>query len=186
MNYLKDLQDFTIFIILRGSIDPASCFCQVAPSPTASFYFPMSQVFVSLSSLIPLTFFFPPFHPSIHQPMAWWLLPISAKDPWRGLEQGCAPVGYWTQLTVKANGLWGGGWICHHWLVLFTNEGRGDIEEKRRQTLRDYVLLHMDVKLATAEYWNVSISQQWRIQYCRQEGRKDSVAPINLSTNKVQ
>lgn len=66
MNYLKDLQDFTIFIILRGSIDPASCFCQVAPSPTASFYFPMSQVFVSLSSLIPLTFFFPPFHPSIH------------------------------------------------------------------------------------------------------------------------
>lgn len=40
--------------------------------------------------------------------MAGWLLPISAEDPWRGLEQSCAPVGYWTQLTVKANGLWGG------------------------------------------------------------------------------
>lgn len=71
------------------------------------------------------------------RPMAGWLLPISAKDSWRGLEQGFAPVGYWTQLTVKANGLRGGDWICHHWLLLFTNEGRGDGE--RKQMLRDYV-----------------------------------------------
>lgn len=65
------LEWFTRFVFpnsisLIGSIDPASCFCQAAPSPTASFYFPMSQLFVSLSSLIPLTPFFPP-PPSIHQ-----------------------------------------------------------------------------------------------------------------------
>lgn len=84
-----------------------------------------------LSSFTPLS---PSLPPSIHRPMAGWLLPISAEDPWRGLEQGCAPVGYW---TVKANGLWGGGWICHHWLLLFTNEGRGDRKPECNKTLRD-------------------------------------------------
>ena len=92
-----------------------------------------------LSSFTPLSPSLPPslhpsIHPSIHRPMAGWLLPISAEDPWRGLEQGCAPVGYW---TVKANGLWGGGWICHHWLLLFTNEGSGDRKPECNKTRRD-------------------------------------------------
>lgn len=92
------------------------------------------------SSFIPLSPSFPPLHPSIHRPMAGWLLPISAEDPWGGLEQGCAPVGYWTQLAVKANGLRGGDWICHHWLLLFTNEGRGGRERESKRTLRDYII----------------------------------------------
>lgn len=98
--------------------------------------FPTVPTF-SLLSLLYLPLSLPP---SIHRPMAGWLLPISAEDPWRGLEQGCAPVGYW---TVKANGLWGGGWICHHWLLLFTNEGRGDRKPECNKTLRDDATPHM-------------------------------------------
>lgn len=89
------------------------------------YYFVVLQLYVfvslSLTSFLYLSSSLPLFHPSIHQPVATWLLPISGVDPWRGLVQGCAPLGYWTQPAAKANGLWGGGWTCHLWLLLFTN-----------------------------------------------------------------
>lgn len=61
--YMKDLQYVFIFpISISQSIVLASRFCQTATSPTASFYFPLSQLSLFFHSFISLS---PSLHPSI-------------------------------------------------------------------------------------------------------------------------
>lgn len=108
---------------------------------------PSLSLHVLLLSFISLL---PSLHPSIRRSMARWLLPIPAQDPWRGLERGCAPLGYWTRLLVKANVLWGGGWRCHHWLLLFTNEGPAAWERENKRALSRISNVTYGVKLTAA------------------------------------
>lgn len=79
----------------------------------------------------------PHMHLFIHRLMAGWLLPILAKDPWRGLGAGRAPLAYWT--WVKANEFWGEGWMCHYCLLLFTDERRGGRGKKPFPSTSSYL-----------------------------------------------
>lgn len=124
--------------------------------------------------------FHPGMHLFIHRLMAGWLLPILAKDPWRGLGAGRAPLGYWT--GVKAIEFWGEGWMRHYCLLLFTDERRGGRGRKPFPAISGYLSIRGLLKYRI-KYNNRKIIQQWRTIYGEEKSvPKQSTEIETLST----